>query len=134
TSKPNTRLVAFERKRAVHQDWNAVSLKGVHHLAGIGCPIVVAEDCEYSSRRSQFAQELRTRTRVLREPVGVASMVFDHRHGDEIPGKHNQVWSKFVHQVHTLTDWHDREMVFVVEVTQLGDGESVELMRQPPQA
>ena len=131
-SKPNARLVAFERKRAVHQDWNTVSLKCMHHVAGIGLAIVVAEDCEYSCRRSQFAQELRTRARVLREPVGVAAMVFHHRHSDEIAGEYNQVRAKFVHQVHTFADWDDREVIFVMEVAQLGDSESVELTSQTP--
>src|SRR5438552_8236923 len=133
-SKPNARLVAFERKRAVHQDWNTVCLKCAHHVAGIGCAIVVAEDCEYSRWRSQFAQELRTRARVLREPVGAATMVFHHRNSDEIAGEYNQIRTKFVHQVHAFADWHDREVIFVMEVAQLSNSESIELMRQMPQA
>ena len=96
--------------------------------------IVVAEDCEYSRWRSQFAQELRTRARVLREPVGAATMVFHHRNSDEIAGEYNQIRTKFVHQVHAFADWHDREVIFVMEVAQLSNSESIELMRQMPQA
>jgi hypothetical protein len=67
------------------------------------------------------------------DPVRESTVVFPNGHSDEIAGQYNQIWMEPVHQFHALANWHNREMLFVMEIAQLGDSKTVELMRKAPQ-
>jgi hypothetical protein len=60
------------------------------------------------------------------------AMGSDQRHGDEIAGEHDQFGLEAIDRIDAEMDWLDGEVLVVVEIAQLGDGEAVECGRQAP--
>src|SRR5262249_49600491 len=71
---------------------------------------------------------------ILSKPVGVSTAIVGYWHRYVVTREHNQIRAKSVHNVHAFTDGNDGEVFLVVEVAQLGNGESVEVGREPAQA
>ena len=91
---------------------------------------MIAECGEFSHRCFQIAQNRGAGRGTFGGFPGVAGMRIHDRHSDEIAGKDNQVRIQAIDDLHRLANGKYREMIFVMEITELRNRETIKSFRQ----
>jgi len=127
--KPQSSTGTRERDGRIAENLNANSSQGCLDVVRIRETIVVAKHRPHSVRSAETLQDMRTGIG-LPGRTSECRQIFENRRADKVPRQHHQIGGEFVRHANGGLDRDHRKVGIVVEVTQLDDGETVELAGQ----
>ncbi len=125
-SKPEPGRSPLDGESMIQHHWNSMSLQGTHNTGGIRPGVVITENGKLAGGRAEFLQDLGAGRDMLCCPPGAGAMVIEQGNGNEVSGESDQIGMQIVHNLDRFAQGHRREIIFVMEIAELRNGEAVE--------
>lgn len=131
TREPYSGLAALQWNGLVKQDGDLVRSQHMSYVSRIGSSIVIAKNGELSMRCIQLFQEFGAGFHTFRPTARNCAVIVQEGHRHKIAGQNNQIRLQPIREFNSFLDGRNGEVMFVMEVADLSNGEAVKSFGQP---